>query len=144
MRDYSIYACTVTIQIVVSFTILEFVYKYDFPPFMILIIMLWNGRTIMALLVDRVLPPDSWDLAEIFLFAVTYGLYLTLSKCVVFVPPFPSYWSIFLISSIPLVLIIKETTFFQCTFSITLDTDFPAIPSCTWLYTSKLPSSLKL
>ena len=47
---------------------------------MILIIALFNDRTIMTLSVDRVLPsitPDSWDLVEIFLYAVAYGIYLT-------------------------------------------------------------------
>ncbi|KZT74479.1 plasma-membrane proton-e [Daedalea quercina L-15889] len=82
MRNYSIYACAVTIRIVVCFAILAFAFKFDFPPFMILIVALLNDGTIMTLSVDRVLPsnhPDSWDLAEIFSFAVAYGLYLTLS-----------------------------------------------------------------
>ncbi|KAF8954772.1 hypothetical protein BDZ97DRAFT_1970423 [Flammula alnicola] len=82
MRNYSIYACAVTIRIVVCFAILAFTYKFDFPPFMILIIALLNDGTIMTLSVDRVLPsmtPDSWDLAEIFSYAVAYGLYLTAS-----------------------------------------------------------------
>jgi H+-transporting ATPase len=73
MRNYSIYACAVTIRIVVCFAILAFAYKFNFPPFMILIIALLNDGTIMTLSVDRVLPsmtPDSWDLAEIFAFAV--------------------------------------------------------------------------
>jgi H+-transporting ATPase len=64
MRNYSIYACAVTIRIVVCFSILAFTYKFDFPPFMILIIALLNDGTIMTLSVDRVLPsmtPDSWD-----------------------------------------------------------------------------------
>ena len=49
---------------------------------MILIFALLNNGTIMTLTVDRVLPsmiPDKWDLAEIFSYAVAYGLYLTLS-----------------------------------------------------------------
>ncbi len=49
---------------------------------MVLIIALLNDGTIMTLSVDRVLPsntPDSWDLAEIFAYAVAYGLYLTMS-----------------------------------------------------------------
>jgi len=109
MRNYSIYACAVTIRIVVSFAILSFAYKYDFPPFMILIIALLNDGTIMTLSVDRVLPsmtPDSWDLAEIFSFAVAYGLYLTLS-------------------TVALVVIIIHTDFFQRTFGVSLNTDFP-------------------
>ena len=85
MRNYSIYACAVTIRIVVCFAILAFAYQFDFPPFMVLIIALLNDGTIMTLSVDRVLPsttPDAWDLAEIFAFAVAYGLYLTLSTYV--------------------------------------------------------------
>ena len=82
MRNYSIYACAVTIRIVVCFAILAFAFRFDFPPFMVLIIALLNDGTIMTLSVDRVLPsstPDSWDLAEIFSYAVAYGLYLTVS-----------------------------------------------------------------
>ncbi|KAF7311520.1 Plasma membrane ATPase [Mycena kentingensis (nom. inval.)] len=104
MRNYSIYACAVTIRIVVCFAILAFAYKFDFPPFMILIIALLNDGTIMTLSVDRVLPsntPDSWDLAEIFSYAVAYGLYLTLS-------------------TVALVIIIMETTFFQDKFGVQL------------------------
>jgi len=105
MRNYSIYACAVTIRIVVCFAILAFAYKFNFPPFMILVIALLNDGTIMTLSVDRVLPsmtPDSWDLAEIFAFAIAYGLYLTLSTIV-------------------LVVVIMETTFFQDTFGVTLE-----------------------
>ena len=82
MRNYSIYACAVTIRIVVCFAILAFAFKFDFPPFMVLIIALLNDGTIMTLSVDRVLPsmtPDAWDLAEIFSYAIAYGLYLTAS-----------------------------------------------------------------
>ncbi|KAH9930806.1 plasma-membrane proton-e [Amylocystis lapponica] len=74
MRNYSIYACAVTIRIVVCFSILAFAFKFDFPPFMVLIIALLNDGTIMTSPT-----PDSWDLAEIFSYAVAYGLYLTLS-----------------------------------------------------------------
>ncbi|GAW03491.1 plasma-membrane proton-e [Lentinula edodes] len=104
MRNYSIYACAVTIRIVVCFAILAWVYQFDFPPFMVLIIALLNDGTIMTLSVDRVLPsntPDSWDLAEIFAYAVAYGLYLTLSTVI-------------------LVVIILESNFFQNKFGVTL------------------------
>ncbi|KAG6876267.1 hypothetical protein C0992_000260 [Termitomyces sp. T32_za158] len=83
MRNYSIYAYAVTIRIVMSFAILAFTYKFDFPPFMILIIALSNDGTIMTLSVDRVLPsmtPDSWDLIEIFAFAIAYGSILLLQR----------------------------------------------------------------
>ncbi|KAE9397306.1 HAD-like protein [Gymnopus androsaceus JB14] len=42
MRNYAIYACAVTIRIVVCFAILAWVYQFDFPPFMVLIIALLN------------------------------------------------------------------------------------------------------
>ncbi|MCO5549579.1 hypothetical protein L7F22_003051 [Adiantum nelumboides] len=87
MRNYSIYACAVTIRVVVCFAIMAFAWKFDFPPFMILIVALLNDGTIMTLSMDRVLPsdePDSWDLFEIFTFAIGYGLYLTCSTLVLF------------------------------------------------------------
>ncbi|KAI0760789.1 plasma-membrane proton-e [Fomes fomentarius] len=104
MRNYAIYACAVTIRIVVCFAILAFAFKFDFPPFMVLIIALLNDGTIMTLSVDRVLPsntPDSWDLAEIFAYAVAYGLYLT-------------------VSTVALVAIIIRTDFFNRKFGVTL------------------------
>ncbi|KAI0733405.1 plasma membrane H+-transporting ATPase [Fomitopsis betulina] len=102
MRNYSIYACAVTIRIVVCFAILAFAFKFDFPPFMVLIIALLNDGTIMTLSVDRVLPsmqPDSWDLTEIFSYAVAYGLYLT-------------------VSTVALVAICIRTTFFYDKFGV--------------------------
>jgi len=56
----------------------------------------------MTLSVDRVLPsmtPDSWDLGEIFTYAVAYGLYLSLCTIV-------------------MVIVILETTFFQDKFGV--------------------------
>src|ERR1700755_2900237 len=97
MRNYSIYACAVTIRIVVCFDILAFGYKFDFPPFMVLIIALLNDGTVLTISVDRVLPsnsPDSWDLGEIFAYALAYGLYLTMS-------------------TIGLMLVILHTNFFE-------------------------------
>ncbi|KAF8474387.1 plasma-membrane proton-e [Russula ochroleuca] len=105
MRNYAIYACAVTIRIVVCFAILVFCYKFQFPPFMVLIIALLNDGTIMTLSVDRVLPsnsPDSWDLAEIFAYAVAYGLYLTLSTII-------------------LVVVILQSDFFQRKFHVHLN-----------------------
>ncbi|KAN0084076.1 hypothetical protein V8E55_007580 [Tylopilus felleus] len=105
MRNYSIYACAVTIRIVVCFAILAFAFRFDFPPFMVLIIALLNDGTIMTLSVDRVLPsmtPDAWDLAEIFSYAIAYGLYLTAS-------------------TIALVAIILKTTFFYDKFGVTFN-----------------------
>nr|CAA05841.1 plasma membrane (H+) ATPase [Uromyces viciae-fabae] len=85
MRNYSIYACAVTIRIVVGFAVMAFAFKFDFPPFMVLVIALLNDGTIMTLSLDRVLPssnPDHWDLTEIFTYAIGYGLCLALSTIV--------------------------------------------------------------
>ena len=127
MRNYSIYACAVSIRIMVSFAILSSVDRYNFPPFMILIIaaLLING-TITALSVERVLAsitPDSWDLAEIFSFAVAYGLYLTLyvrscSFCFFRLLPVTNPSLYISRSSIALVVIIVQTNFFQRTFGV--------------------------
>ncbi|KAF8166445.1 hypothetical protein K438DRAFT_2025141 [Mycena galopus ATCC 62051] len=90
---------------IISPAIFAFAYKFDFPPFMILIFALLNDGTIMTLSVDRVLPsntPDSWDLAEIFSYAVAYELYTTLS-------------------SVVFVIIIFETSLFQDKFGVSLD-----------------------
>ncbi|KAG1799421.1 uncharacterized protein HD556DRAFT_1458269 [Suillus plorans] len=73
MRNYSIYACTVTIRIVVCFAILAFAFKFDFPPFMVLIIALLNDGTIKTLSADRILPsmtPDSWDSLSVALVTI--------------------------------------------------------------------------
>ncbi|WVQ73411.1 plasma-membrane proton-efflux P-type ATPase [Cryptococcus sp. DSM 104548] len=102
MRNYAIYACAVTIRIVVCFAIMAFVWKFDFPPFMVLIIAVLNDGTIMTLSLDRVLPsttPDSWDLAEVFAFGIGYGFYLTAS-------------------TIALFAIMNETTWFEDTFHV--------------------------
>lgn len=123
MRNYSIYACAVTIRIVVCFAILAFAFKFDFPPFMVLIIALLNDGTIMTLSVDRVLPsstPDSWDLAEIFSFAVAYGLYLTLSTYVSNIVSSTYILIICYLDSIALVAIIIRTTWFYDKFGVTL------------------------
>jgi H+-transporting ATPase len=87
MRNYAIYACAVTIRIVLCFAIMVFVWQFDFPPFMVLIIAVLNDGTIMTLSLDRVLPsttPDSWDLAEVFAFGIGYGIYLTASTLALF------------------------------------------------------------
>ncbi|KAF8344473.1 hypothetical protein F5887DRAFT_971432 [Amanita rubescens] len=109
MRNYSIYACAVTIRIVVCFSILAFAFKFDFPTFMVLIIALLNDGSIMTLSLDRVLPsstPDSWDLREVFAYAIAYGLYLA-------------------VSTIALVAIILKTHFFQDKFGVALKSDPP-------------------
>ncbi len=87
MRNYAVYACAVTIRIVVAFALMAFIWQFDFPSFMVLIIAVLNDGTIMTLSLDRVLPsttPDSWDLAEVFAYGIGYGLYLTASTLAFF------------------------------------------------------------
>lgn len=67
-----------------------------------LIIALLNDGTIMTLSVDRVLPsmtPDEWNLAEIFAYAIAYGLYLA-------------------VGTILLYVVIVYTTFFESRFGV--------------------------
>ncbi|KAI8452365.1 plasma membrane ATPase 1 [Phakopsora pachyrhizi] len=111
MRNYSIYACAVTIRIVVGFSILAFAFQFDFPPFMVLVIAILNDGTVMTISLDRVLPsnePDHWDLAEIceqcvllhfITYAVAYGLHLAFS-------------------TIALFYLIVKTTFLEDTFGL--------------------------
>ncbi|KAL3528527.1 hypothetical protein ACH5RR_007849 [Cinchona calisaya] len=81
MKNYTIYAVSITIRIVLGFTLLALIWKYDFPPFMVLIIAILNDGTIMTISQDRVRPspiPDSWKLNEIFTTGVVIGTYLAL------------------------------------------------------------------
>jgi H+-transporting ATPase len=87
MRNYSIYTCSITIRIIVGFSILIFAFKFDFPSFMVLILAILNDGTIMTISKDRVQPspyPNSWNLKEIFTYAIVYGIYLAASTVVFF------------------------------------------------------------
>ncbi|CAF1192354.1 unnamed protein product, partial [Didymodactylos carnosus] len=102
MRNYAIYTCSVTIRVVVGFAILIFAFKFDFPPFMVLILAILNDGTIMTISKDRVKPspyPNEWNLFEIFFSAIVYGLYLTASTVAFFA-------------------IIVKTNFFQDKFGV--------------------------
>ncbi|KAK1403602.1 Plasma membrane ATPase [Heracleum sosnowskyi] len=68
-------------DIVLGFMLLELIWKFDFSPFMVLIIAVLNDGTIMTISKDRVKPspvPDSWKLQEIFATGVCLGTYLAL------------------------------------------------------------------
>ncbi len=102
MTSYAIYTCSVTIRVIVGFALLIFIFHYDFPPFMILIMALLNDGTIMTISKDRVQPslqPNEWHLKQIFISAIVYGLYLSISTVVFFV-------------------IVIETSFFQDHFGV--------------------------
>ncbi|CAM8958560.1 unnamed protein product [Rhodiola kirilowii] len=87
MKNYTIYAVSITIRIVFGFMFIALIWKYDFAPFMVLIIAILNDGTIMTISKDRVKPsplPDSWKLKEIFATGIVLGGYLALMTVVFF------------------------------------------------------------
>ncbi|KAK1563273.1 hypothetical protein Q3G72_025292 [Acer saccharum] len=87
MKNYTIYAVSITIRIVLGFMLLALIWKFDFPPFMVLIIAILNDGTIMTISKDRVKPsplPDSWKLAEIFTTGIILGGYLAMMTVIFF------------------------------------------------------------
>ncbi|XP_051118500.1 plasma membrane ATPase 1-like isoform X2 [Andrographis paniculata] len=87
MKNYTIYAVSITIRIVLGFLLLALIWKFDFPPFMVLIIAILNDGTIMTISKDRVKPsplPDSWKLAEIFATGIILGAYLAMMTVIFF------------------------------------------------------------
>ncbi|XP_020257001.1 ATPase 10, plasma membrane-type isoform X1 [Asparagus officinalis] len=102
MKNYTIYAVSITIRIVLGFLLLATIWEYDFPPFMVLIIAILNDGTIMTICKDRVRPspkPDSWKLNEIFVTGIVLGTYLALVT-VLF------YW------------VVRKTDFFETHFNV--------------------------
>ncbi|CAN0908368.1 ATPase 7, plasma membrane-type [Linum grandiflorum] len=87
MKNYTIYAVSITIRIVMGFMLLTVFWEFDFPPFMVLIIAILNDGTIMTISKDRVKPspvPDSWKLSEIFATGVVLGGYLAIMTVIFF------------------------------------------------------------
>ncbi|KAL7221285.1 hypothetical protein ACSBR1_023270 [Camellia fascicularis] len=87
MKNYTIYAVSITIRIVLGFMLLALIWKFDFPPFMVLIIAILNDGTIMTISKDRVKPspqPDSWKLSEIFATGIILGSYLAMMTVIFF------------------------------------------------------------
>lgn len=87
MKNYTIYAVSITIRIVFGFMFIALIWKYDFSAFMVLIIAILNDGTIMTISKDRVKPspmPDSWKLNEIFATGVVLGGYQALMTVIFF------------------------------------------------------------
>uniref|UniRef100_A0A2N9FZV2 Plasma membrane ATPase n=1 Tax=Fagus sylvatica TaxID=28930 RepID=A0A2N9FZV2_FAGSY len=127
MKNYTIYAVSITIRIVLGFVLLALIWEYDFPPFMVLIIAILNDGTIMTISKDRVKPsprPDSWKLNEIFATGVVIGTYLALVT-VLF------YW------------LIVDTTFFETHFKVTsLSSNSEEVSSAVYLQVSIISQAL--
>ncbi|XP_051148815.1 plasma membrane ATPase 4 [Andrographis paniculata] len=87
MKNYTIYAVSITIRIVFGFMFIALIWKFDFSPFMVLIIAILNDGTIMTISKDRVKPspmPDSWKLKEIFATGIVLGGYLAVMSVIFF------------------------------------------------------------
>ncbi|KAL2517427.1 H(+)-ATPase 5 [Abeliophyllum distichum] len=109
MKNYTIYAVSITIRIVFGFMLIALIWKFDFAPFMVLIIAILNDGTIMTISKDRVKPsplPDSWKLREIFATGIVLGGYMALATVLFF-------W------------VLKETNFFSDHFGVRSIKDNP-------------------
>ncbi|KAL6532737.1 ATPase 8, plasma membrane-type [Orobanche gracilis] len=87
MKNYTIYAVSITIRIVMGFMLIALLWKFDFSPFMVLIIAILNDGTIMTISKDRVKPsplPDSWKLKEIFATGIVLGTYMAVMTVIFF------------------------------------------------------------
>lgn len=127
MKNYTIYAVSITIRIVLGFALLALIWEYDFPPFMVLIIAILNDGTIMTISKDRVKPsprPDSWKLNEIFATGIVIGTYLALVT-VLF------YW------------VITDTDFFEDLFGVrTISSNTEEVSSAIYLQVSIISQAL--
>ncbi|KAJ7476129.1 hypothetical protein FB451DRAFT_268067 [Mycena latifolia] len=109
LRSAFIYVCATTIRTVLCFAVLAFVYKLDFPPFMILLVALATNVATLTLSVDRTAhgtEPGRWDLTEIFSYSAVYGVYLTLS-------------------TITFVVVALKTNFFERRFALSISSSQP-------------------
>ncbi|XP_076892647.1 plasma membrane ATPase 4-like isoform X1 [Bidens hawaiensis] len=127
MKNYTIYAVSITIRIVFGFMFIALIWKFDFSPFMVLIIAILNDGTIMTISKDRVKPsplPDSWKLKEIFATGVVLGGYLALMTVIFF-------W------------IMKDTDFFTDKFDVkSLRTSEPEMMAALYLQVSIVSQAL--
>ncbi|KVH98880.1 Cation-transporting P-type ATPase [Cynara cardunculus var. scolymus] len=114
-----------------GFMLLALIWRFDFPPFMVLIIAILNDGTIMTISKDRVKPsplPDSWKLAEIFATGVILGSYLAMMTVIFF-------WAAY------------KTDFFPRTFGVptlekTAHDDFRKLASAIYLQVSTISQAL--
>ncbi|GAM17154.1 hypothetical protein SAMD00019534_003290 [Acytostelium subglobosum LB1] len=87
MRNYVIYSVSATVRICLTFGILTIGWGFLFPTLATVIIAILNDGTMLTIAKDRVRPrntPDRWDLKEIFIMALSYGVYLMVSSIVFF------------------------------------------------------------
>lgn len=83
MTTYSKYTVAMTFRICFTFGLLTCIYNWYFPTILIVIMAVFNDGAMIALSKDRVVPsqlPNAWNLKNIFIMGIVYGLYLTLSS----------------------------------------------------------------
>nr|CAD1828007.1 unnamed protein product [Ananas comosus var. bracteatus] len=137
MKNYTIYAVSITIRIVLGFMLLALIWKFDFPPFMVLIIAILNDGTIMTISKDRVKPsphPDSWKLAEIFTTGIILGGYLAVMTVIFF-------WAAYQTDFFP-VPTLKYRVFKVESLEKTAQDDFRKLASAVYLQVSTISQAL--
>ena len=83
MTTYSKYTVATTFRITFTFGFLTVIYDWYFPTILIVIMAVFNDGAMIALSKDKVVAsklPNSWNLRNIFIMGIVYGLYLTLSS----------------------------------------------------------------
>uniref|UniRef100_A0A453H3P7 Plasma membrane ATPase n=1 Tax=Aegilops tauschii subsp. strangulata TaxID=200361 RepID=A0A453H3P7_AEGTS len=143
MKNYTIYAVSITIRIVLGFMLLALIWEFDFPPFMVLIIAILNDGTIMTISKDRVKPsplPDSWKLAEIFTTGVVLGGYLAMMTVIFF-------WAAYKTNFFPTCIDTCCSINFQRVFHVkslekTAQDDFKMLASAVYLQVSTISQAL--
>lgn len=127
MKNYTIYAVSITIRIVLGFMLVSLIWEFDFSPFMVLIIAILNDGTIMTISKDRVKPspvPDSWKLKEIFATGVVLGAYMAIMTVVFF-------------------YLAHDTDFFTKTFGVrSIAKSWPELNSAIYLQVSIISQAL--
>ncbi|OIT20035.1 plasma membrane atpase 1 [Nicotiana attenuata] len=87
MKNYTVYVVSFTIRNVLGFTLLALIWKFDFPPFMVLVIVMLNDISILGVAKDCVKSspqPFIWTQSEIFTTGIILGVYLAMSTVIFF------------------------------------------------------------
>jgi len=88
MTTYSKYTVAMTFRICFTFGLLTTIYDWYFPTILVVIMAVFNDGAMIALSKDRVIAsklPNSWNLPNIFIMGIVYGLYLTLSSIILYI-----------------------------------------------------------
>ncbi|KAL0577784.1 hypothetical protein V5O48_004213 [Marasmius crinis-equi] len=105
IQSIAVQSCSFAVQMVIGFAVLSLVYELNFPAIMVLVLSLVNDGVQLATLAlegARGLSyPDRWSFGGTVVCAVANGVYLATS-------------------TITLVVVIMETTFFQDHFNLSL------------------------